>query len=556
MAALLFVTLVVAAGSNLREMRRTRIEAEHARAIQEFVEDLIAPVTRGLPGDQHPGLEELLERGVARVQHQAALAPAVRSKLLSMFSRAFQQAGRSHDAEALADEAWRFARFAWGTKDRRTLEAQAHRNLLACQHTDGRERCAGVEAVLHDMRERGMRGPEYGKLQLAHAFARYSRDGNSEAAMRRLREANAFLGPHASHENSNLLLARLHEGGGEHDDALVLYQKIHDEHVRRDGEDRASAYLLGNIAYVQCALGRWRDCNASLDRAVDQLGRIGVRDHPDRLFVYKYACFAAGLHGKPERAEALCNEAVAMAERLYGRQHRDYASALLARGRMRADRGQLAAARADLDNAQTTYSSLPAGARTRRPMNTWLDVARSVVQRVEGDYEGMRQSLSRVVRSGQLDDVGPFPEMLAQLALACAHAPDPDCPDDLVARVDRELAEPSRTHHTVRIRAQMALARLAMFRGDPARALQRLADAEATTLHPQIAFARDHPVIAEIRLLRGNALEVLGEHDEAMKEWHAAQAVFNRELPPDHPYCLKLASRLGTLLTQPPVTSH
>jgi len=327
---------------------------------------------------------------------------------------------------------------------------------------------------------------------------------------------------------------------GDKRDALRLYRQAY-RHcaVHGQGDTRQAATYLSRSGLLQCELGRFRAGSADYLRALAIFDRLDARDHPERMWLLAQSCSAYNFLDELERAQADCEQARAMAVRLYGEgshQHtsiRMYGLKLLAaQGRLREGHAEAAALRARIET---------------QPDASLTGVRRmySDVLAIEGDYPAMRDALAAVVRDPGFGRWTIAPAMIARLRLACAHAPSTSCPIDLAARLQDELAEPQYRENPLNIDPLLSLARLALHQGDMDQALAHLDEIERLAALPHARLRADHRWLAEARLLRGDALAARGDIAGARDQWQAAGSVFAARYAADHPLRRAVADRLA-----------
>jgi hypothetical protein len=196
----------------------------------------------------------------------------------------------------------------------------------------------------------------------------------------------------------------------------------------------------------------------------------------------------------------------------------------------------VAAMRADPDTSPITW--------------VWVGFIVAEKQRIEGDFAGLRDSMSAIYRGGRWEDQPNAAVLLSKLALACTQAPNAACPVDLVARADAKLAEPLHRDHPWRIEAQLALTQRALAQGDAQQALVRLADIRRVAALPHARLPPTHRWLAEARMWQGDALSARGDGVRASQAWRAADAIFADRYRPGHPFRRHLASRLSPVTPQ------
>lgn len=543
---LVAATLSTATVVSLTQAHRAREQAERAQAVQGFVENMLAPLREGVPKERMPKLDELLAMGVRELDRSGGRDPAVYGDLLVMFARTYERMGDVDTARTLAERAYRQSAEAFGADDPRSVRALALRGRMHARFGDREQARADLQASRARLQRSGDDGTtlamvldDMGKLELNDNHAERASELFAEGQRQRLRA----LGPdHPDIAIGYANLADVQDALGDNKAALVLYDKAYQHCALHEGTDtRQAALYLSNIGQTECKLGYWHDGARDYIRALALFDRLGQSDHPDRFHVLENGCTVWVFLDELEHAANDCERALAMAERLYGKDNWQYDWMRLIRIKLLAAQGHLREAHADADDIRARLETgLHDDLGVRRLRLISLGRFMSDMYVLEGDYPALRDSLLGIVGRNPVNWVGT-PIAQARLALACAHAPDPACPADLVVRADERLATPKFRDHPWRIEAELLLARLALDQGDTAQADARLAEIARLAVLPPSRLRPDHRWLAEARLLRGRSLAIQGDRAGAMREWTAASDAFAARYPADHPFRRELA---------------
>jgi tetratricopeptide (TPR) repeat protein len=547
-SAVIAVTLVVTTAISLYQAREARAQTARAQAVQGFVENMLGPLRTGVPAAHVPRLDEVLAQGVHDLERRRQRDPAVYSELLTMFANTYDRMGDVETARTLAERAYRQSADAFGAADPRTARALALRGRMHARFGDRERAYADLEAAQARLQRSGddttlaMVLDDLGALELEGNNAQRAAELFAEGQQQRLRA----LGPtHPDIAIGYANLAYVRDTLGDNQAALALYDKAYQHCLLHEGPDtRQAALYLGNIGQTKCKLGYWHDGARDYVRSLALFDKLGQNDHPDRFHVLQGGCSVWVFLDELQHAGNDCERALAMAERLYGRDHEQYDFMRLIRIKLLAAQGRLREAHADADDIHARFKARLQGNpdRLRRRLS-WLGRFMSDVQVVEGDYPALRDSLLDIVARDSDSWVGT-PLAMARLALACAHAPDSACPTYLVARADERLATSKFRDHPWRIEAELMLARLALEQRDIAQAERRLAEVARIAALPPSRLRPDHRWLAEARILRGDAFSAQGDDAAAQREWQAAEAVFAARYAADHPFRRGLAERL------------
>ncbi|QDH71167.1 serine/threonine-protein kinase [Marilutibacter alkalisoli] len=545
-SALITVTLVAATGISLDQARRARAEAARAQAVQAFVENMLAPLRSGVPATSLPKLDEVLARGVRDLENRRQHDPEVYGELLVMFARTYERMGESRIAGDLAQRAYEHAEQVFGHDDPLTARALALRGRARLGQEDLAEARADLEAARRLMRRHGIEGVALAEvlddLGLLQVHARRPAEAIplfTEAQ----RQRESELGPQhpdLSIGYSNLALAEHERSNTEK--ALTLSEQAYRHRVQHEGADtREAAILLGNVAKIKGSLGRLHDSAEDHMASLAVFDRLGLRDPPDRFNLALAACSDWWKLDDLERALPQCEMAIGIAEQHWGADSRQHTAARRYRMAMLTSLGRLREAHTE---AAGIRAALQAMAGEGADLGLLILTAwSSKQQEVEGDHVGMRDSLIHVFR--ELGDTHwSLPVIRARLALACTHAPAPDCPSGLIEHADREASDPGWRRHPMWIEGQLTLTRVMLVQGDIAQAHARLDDVESIANQPHVRLPPGHRWLAQARMLRGDAFAAQGDHAAAEREWQAAESVFAARYAADHPFRRGLAHRL------------
>ena len=548
---LVAATLMVTTAISLYQAREARAQAARAQAVQAFVEEMMAPLRAGVPAERMPRLDEVMADGLRELEARRPRDPAVYSELMLMFTDTYSRMGDVRKARSLAHRTHAYSLENFGPDDPRTVRALAQRGISQLDTPAG---IADLQAAHARMRRLGIGG--------AHMADVLDSLGHAEFMAGRLQQASSWytqaqerrerdLGPrHPDIALGYANLGEIQRRLGDNVAALTLFEKAYRHSVAYEGaETRQAAALLLRIAAVKGSLWNLHQGQAAYDAALALSRRIDPQGSSEQVNLLMFGCFKISLVDDLARAEALCNAGVAMAAKVFGKDSRMHALAredriwlLVAQGRLREARSEIAAVRSVLE-------SLPGEMARISQRQTPLKLAD--LQYVEGDYRGMRDGLLEIERNGDVSSKVGQAMLLARLALACDAAPVPDCPGDRVRRTDALLAQPDLATKPLRSVVQLSLVRLALKHADIAGAHRRLDDIAALAAHPQVRLPPSHRWLAEARMLRGDAYAAQGKPDAAIREWQAAEAVFAARYGAYHPFRRHLAARL-----QPSVASR
>jgi serine/threonine-protein kinase len=540
-------TLVITTTISLQQASEARTQAAHAQAVQAFVEDMLAPLRSGVPATRMPKLDEVLARGVRDLESQRRHDPAVYAELLMMFADTYGRMGDIRTSRTLARRAYAFSLERFGDKSLLTIRALALRGQTRLDSVAG---IADLKAAHSQMRALGIEGiplakvlDDLGSIELMSGRPQQAAALYTQAQHHR----ELALGPHhpdIAQGYANLGMAE--DSLGHLPRALALFEQAYRQSVIYEGlETRQAANHLRLVAALESQLRGWRSADRDYATILDLFERIDPDGSPDRVDLLIDVCNRKLIEDDIEAAEKHCNAAVSMAAKMWGEGSRMH----LVTGRYRVAlliaEGRLDAARAEITRMRSALQAIPG--ETARVSLDMLYSPLSDLEGIEGNYAAMRDGLLRIEQSGTGMQWPAFRAgVLARLALACAHAPSAACRASAAASADAMLVQNPLAHDPVRIKAELALARLALLRRDSAGAHRHLDSIEALAALPQNRFPATHRWIVEARMLRGDAYAAQGAHEAAVREWRAAEAVFATRYTPQYPFRRQLRERLET----------
>ena len=545
-SALLAVTLLAATGISLDQAQRARQQAQRAQAVQAFVEDMLAPLREGVPRTRMPPLDELLAKGVARLDRDVRRDPSVYSELLVMFARTYDRMGDIDTARVLAGRAYLHSAAAFGVDDARTLEALAMRGRMHARFGEPAKARADLEAARARMQRAGARGvamamvlDDLGDLALSDQDTASARHLYATAQ----RERETALAPqHPDLAIGPANLALVASETGDKRQALGLYRKAW-KHCATNGhaQTREAALYLSRSGLLQCELGAFREGASDYLQALAIFERLDARDHPERMQLLVQSCSAFVFLDELERAASDCAAAIAMAARLYG-------EGSVQQDRMRIYRLKLLAAQGKLGQAHAEAAQLRARLLARaNPEPAWLvtlDRMYSDTLALENDPRRVQAALLPVVAHAGVERWIMAPTLFARLLLACKRAPTPDCPTDLEQRLRRELGEAQFRDNPLLIDPLLSLARIALVRDDAAQAHRYLDEIQRLGQLPHAQLRRDHRWLVQARIVRGETWAAQRKLPEARLEWAAAAADLASRYGADHPLRRGLEAQL------------
>ncbi|HTD28491.1 MAG TPA: serine/threonine-protein kinase [Xanthomonadaceae bacterium] len=283
LSAFAIAALLTATTVSIYQARRAQTEARHALATKKFLTDLFEVSDAGMPRDQVPTTQRLLQDGAKRIRGEFSDAPEVKFDLLVLLGRIQLHLGQYASAEPLLKEALAIANAIFTPDSIPWLQAQT-------QWAD----------VLFRQSH-----PVQSEQQLRVAIATHRRAGGADSDA--LMEALSILG----HTDSFL---------GQFDQAIANSREAFDMARRLHGERHPEVHRAQrNLARTLLAAGRLDEAEA-VSRANVLLSSELFGDHhakfADSLNVLAEVLF---LQKKDAESERNARQALAIEESVYER---------------------------------------------------------------------------------------------------------------------------------------------------------------------------------------------------------------------------------------------
>ncbi len=531
--AAFLLAILASLGLALWQAKVARSQASQAREIQAFVESLFEPLEEGVAPDKAPSLQELLQRGIGRVDSSFHDDLSAQAELLDMFSRIQDQLGEIKSNRDLSERAYRVTERLYGPNDVRTLDTREKHARILYRLGEYDAASSELTAVRTAMQDNHVSGTSLAATLEDISFVRFQQGAkddelialNEEALKRRLADPGSKAENLATGYN-NLALAYTHADQLDH--ALELLQKAHDLFVQAKGESYVAATSLANIGATQFRLGRWSEGLENQIQAREMFRRLGIDSHQMLAGVLMGICETETQLELNEQAHAACDDEVAMVARVQGESHPRFVRALALRASAEISASQFDAAVGDLDRAR----GIVAGMKTdQAPARRGLDLVSAKMDRINGDYAQLRTHLYPSIAIAQKAGTTPAPILFTWFALACAHAPGEGCSNADAGLVSQALADPKFAHQPNQLAAENALARIDLLHGDANKAIE---DVAKGLVIAQPELGDKHSWVGEAHLILGDAQIVLGDKAAADREYTAATVILST-LPPDHP---------------------
>lgn len=472
-------------------------EAGRATAVRGFVDRMFDAVRDGRARADEPSLRELVASAGDQVLQQPPRDVATAVDLATLFADLAAAGGDLDLAGRLADAAVRSADVRLGVQDRLRIGAHVLRGYVASKREDYALAEAELRPALADLDRLGVRGrPLLQALEGLQAVENMRGDVAAYIALARrdVDERRAAFGADdpALGQGYNNLGSAL-EGIEDYAGAEAAYAEATAfELARRGPHNEATAEAECGLASTLGRAGRWRE---ALTRFRSCTERFEALQHaPTQPEVYasaKWCVLEGWMLG--DRLDQACRRADEASARVFAGD-RDYAGESRQRkASWMIERGvDYAQAEALLEQARALYGEGPLNAMRKGR----VDQLRAELLLARGAYAQVRALAPATI--GNLRE-RPFKLQpliaQAQLLLACAHAPGPECASDLRSDIERRQAPLLSWRHPQMLQVQILLARVDLER-DPRSAAARLraaiepAAAELPPLHPRLLEAQ------------------------------------------------------------------
>ncbi|MGH8397516.1 MAG: protein kinase domain-containing protein [Gammaproteobacteria bacterium] len=499
-------------------------EAARANMVRDFVEGLFAPISYGIAASKQPSLSELLSHGVEKLEHSQQLGAGVRVDLLAMFSRLYENLGDLTQSRKLANQAVALADRTLQPSDINAIRALTARGYAAVRMEDYPAGGADLRTAYQRMLAQNIHGEALIDL-LEPLAAVESIEGHGETALALSREALteriATWGPDDPRVGIGYNdVASALEGLERYDEAIQMWQKTHQFELAHFGPySNESTLSLAGWASSEYRAGHWTKAHKLFAQALAMYARIGGRPQITQVYAAQKACILEGL--RADRASALnrCKLAQTLSASGFGADTPLHGDSLEASAFGKVEAGDLGSAKELFGMALKLYGNDPAN----RMRNGRVDSELAGIALLEGKPALARELLPSAI-TGLHTRPYKMPPLIAEarLLLSCTESPGPQCPSDLQATVERDLAEVANRDDPQLLWIHTLLAQVELKHGDPAQARARLAHAiqnasdELQPAHPRRLAAQLWLAVAAARM---------GDCDYATAQAQAAHAI-------------------------------
>ena len=518
--AAIFASLSVA----LWQARVARQQALRANTVRDFVESLFAPVRYGVAASKQPSLDELLTRGVAKLDNAPSMDDGSRVDLLAMFSRLYENLGDVARSRRLAQRAVALSERTLAPSDIEAIRALVARGYAEVRMEDYDAGGADLRQAHRRMLAQGIGGETLIDL-LGPLGAVEDSEGHGEAALDLAREALAERIASWGQDDPRVGIgyndvASALEGLGRYDEAIAMWRRTWQFELAHFGASSdQTALALSGWASSEFRAGHWTKAHTLFAQALAMYARNAEPPQLTQVYAAQKACVLEGLRADRLSAQARCRQAQAWSAGGFGANTALHGDSLEATAFGDVESGDLATAQTLFEAARKRYGSSPEN--------------RMRIGRVDSELAGIallqdRPALARELLPDAIAGLRtrnyPMPPLIAEarLLLACSESPGRQCPDDLQATVERDLAAVADGGDPQLLWVQTLLAKVELEHGQPGQAKARLAAAIA---HASSELPPAHPRRLAAQLWLAIAAARDGDCTYAAAQANAARAV-------------------------------
>ncbi|MFC5435021.1 protein kinase [Rhodanobacter umsongensis] len=547
--AVFVLSILVSFSVALWQAHVARQQAARANMVRAFVESLFAPIRYGVAASKQPSLDELLARGITKLDTSPHLDDGGRVDLLAMFSRLYENIGDAARSRKLANQAVALSEQALAPSDIEAIRALTARGYSEVRMEDYAAGGADLRLAHQRMLAQGIHGEALIDL-LGPLGAAENSEGHGDIALDLAREALAERIATWGADDPRVGIgyndvASALEGLERYDEAIPMWRKTWQFELAHFGPSSDESTLaLSGWASSAFRAGHWMQAHALFAQALAMYASNGSQPQLTQVYAAQKACVLEGLRADRASAQARCRRAQAWSAGGFGADTALHGDSLEATAFGDVESGDLAGARKRFEAARKLYGNDPAN--------------RMRVGRVDSELAGIallegQPALARGLLPGAIADLRThsyqMPPLIAEarLLLACSQSPGPQCPVDLSATVDRDLAAIASRGDPQLLWVQTLLAQVELEHGEPGQAKVRLATAIRRASHE---LPPAHPRRLAAQLWLAVAAARGGDCAYAAAQTSAARAIIEAGDLGPHP---ELAS--ATALLRRPIAS-
>lgn len=352
-AVVLLLLVALAVVTTVQSVRIARhaaaveLERERAEQVVQFLTDLFRASSPGETRGELVTAQELLDRGVARIDDELSDQPDVQAEMLAVIAEVNETLGRYEEAEALIRRSLELRQSLYGPSDPRVATSLNALGWILFQRGQLDEAAAYLRQAL-DMRRR-LLGPDHIDVSrtLNDLAVVTQQRGDLDSTEVLLTEALAIRRAHYGDEHLSVAVtlnnvATLLWQQGDYVRAEETYQEtLRIFLILRDEDHPQVSITRNNLAGVQSTLGRYVEAEPLYRTILETRRRVLGNDHPD---VATSANTLAGLlldRGDFANAEPFINEALSIRRTALGEEHALVSVTLLHQARFLQETGRL-----------------------------------------------------------------------------------------------------------------------------------------------------------------------------------------------------------------------
>ncbi|MEO5626008.1 MAG: hypothetical protein ABIQ70_08380, partial [Dokdonella sp.] len=541
--ALILVSLVVV----VWQARGIQREARRANITRDFLEDMFAPIEAGMINDEQASVRDLLSTATQNLATNTELDDTARIDLQLLFSRLQERMNNADQAQALASEAASLASSKFAADDPLRLDAEISHAYTLFELGKGKDAAPLFSALeaRHGL-ERIVHGPPLIRFYdglAGMANARNDHEADVDHERKALAERISVYGgesPKTATGYGNLAASLLAKNG-HLEEVIDAFDRAYKIYLAKFGLGSFfTTAARRNLSVAQHIAGRLRAARDGL-LLIEPVIDAPPNDQRELNVLYWQGRCQLGREIGAPQSDGACDRLVKSAKNIVGADNIALnASSLRIRAEWDIDQGEFEEARRGVASMLALVEASGNGMWIggQQYLSGLLDVA-------SGDAAGAAGQFSDAVRNlGHY-----FPEhvrlnALSLRALMCSRnvgLPSDSCPVDAESMARDELDAQSLPWHPRLLPAHVALARVALQRGEAATA--------ATRLHDVITHTRDEVDPSQIHLVEARLwlaiAEVdLGDCDKAKAEAAVVAALPGQEVLHQHPLLAAVRTQL------------
>ena len=320
-ASLLLAAIVSGMSAIVWQSRLVNEQATRANETRDFLVSIFKAAGDGLPRDQRPTVQDIVEQAGKRVVMETSLPDSLRADFLLTLVNIAVSEGDNENAQALLKQAdIVIERLGSDAQDAALAARVVHADLDAESSLNGREK---VIASLQPVQSVMLANPNAvtldGLTTLASAERMTGRVDDALALMRRTVEASM----HARSPDDRLTAMSAEVdmllNVGRYQQAIERGRETLDEwHRQGSPTEPVVIDLLGNSAFAMEATGDTAGADENYRNAMSMADRFYERPNASIAnWAVKYASFLVA-QGRIDEAEPIAHRAIAIEKRLYG----------------------------------------------------------------------------------------------------------------------------------------------------------------------------------------------------------------------------------------------